>query len=234
MAARARCIGFWAAARLRLLLTARRAGWGGVQSPFSASSRSSVVHDQRLRGVRASQPTPICFGARMWLTQQTPAAMTCRRGSVSVQASCTQPSKEHRMATYQVGYFVGSLASNSINRLLAKALVRLAPPELKLTEIPIKDLPLYSSDYDADYPPLGARAQAGDRRCRCRALRDARVQPLDPRRAEERHRLGQPALGKELLRAQAPRVSSAPRQARSAPRWRSRACAACCASATRR
>ena len=59
--------------------------------------------------------------------------------------------------TYKVGYFVGSLASTSINRLLAKALVRLAPPELEMTEIAIKDLPLYSSDFDADYPPV-ARA----------------------------------------------------------------------------
>lgn len=61
------------------------------------------------------------------------------------------------MATYKVGYFVGSLAKGSINRLLSKALVRLAPPQLALTEIPIKDLPLYSYDYDADYPPV-ARA----------------------------------------------------------------------------
>jgi len=36
------------------------------------------------------------------------------------------------MTTYHVGYLVGSLAKGSINRLLAKALVRLAPPELKL------------------------------------------------------------------------------------------------------
>lgn len=61
------------------------------------------------------------------------------------------------MATYKVGYFVGSLSSTSINRLLAKALARLAPPELQLTEIPIKDLPLYSPDYDANFPPV-ARA----------------------------------------------------------------------------
>ena len=61
------------------------------------------------------------------------------------------------MARYKVGYFVGSLSSTSINRRLAKALVRLAPPELELIEIPIKDLPLYSQDYDADYPPV-ARA----------------------------------------------------------------------------
>ncbi len=32
------------------------------------------------------------------------------------------------MATYKVGFFVGSLSSTSINRLLAKALVKLVPP----------------------------------------------------------------------------------------------------------
>ena len=61
------------------------------------------------------------------------------------------------MAQYKVGYFVGSLSSTSINRMLAKALVRLAPAELVLSEIPIRDLPLYSQDYDADYPSV-ARA----------------------------------------------------------------------------
>lgn len=55
---------------------------------------------------------------------------------------------------YSVGYFVGSLSSTSINRTLSKALVRLAPDELQLEEIPINDLPLYSPDYDADYPPI--------------------------------------------------------------------------------
>lgn len=61
------------------------------------------------------------------------------------------------MQTYKVGYLIGSLATASINRQLAKALVRLAPPALAMTEIPIRDLPLYSYDYDADYPPV-ARA----------------------------------------------------------------------------
>ena len=65
------------------------------------------------------------------------------------------------MTRYKVGYFVGSLATASINRTLSKALIRLAPPELELVEIPIKGLPLYSYDYDADYPPEG------------RALKDA-------------------------------------------------------------
>ena len=61
------------------------------------------------------------------------------------------------MSQYKVGYFVGSLSSTSINRLLAKALVGLAPECLELVEIPIRDLPLYSQDYDDDFPPV-ARA----------------------------------------------------------------------------
>jgi chromate reductase, NAD(P)H dehydrogenase (quinone) len=61
------------------------------------------------------------------------------------------------MTTYQVGYLIGSLAKASINRKLATALVRLAPAELDMAEIPFKDLPLYSYDYDADFPPA-ARA----------------------------------------------------------------------------
>jgi chromate reductase len=61
------------------------------------------------------------------------------------------------MATYKVGYLIGSLAKASINRKLAKALVRLAPGELEMTEISFKELPLYSYDYDKDFPPA-ARA----------------------------------------------------------------------------
>ena len=57
------------------------------------------------------------------------------------------------MSDYKVGYLVGSLATKSINRLLARALVRLAPPGLAMTEIPFRDLPVYSQDYDADFPP---------------------------------------------------------------------------------
>ncbi len=54
---------------------------------------------------------------------------------------------------YKVGYFVGSLYSKSINRVLSKALIKVAPDDLEFFEIPIKDLPLYSPDFDADYPP---------------------------------------------------------------------------------
>lgn len=57
------------------------------------------------------------------------------------------------MTTHQVGYLIGSLSSQSINRTLAKALVHLAPHSMRLTEIPIGDLPLYNRDADEDYPP---------------------------------------------------------------------------------
>ncbi len=59
------------------------------------------------------------------------------------------------MTTHTVGYFVGSLAKESVNRKLATALVRLAPRGLKMEEIPIRDLPHYSYDYDVAYPPQG-------------------------------------------------------------------------------
>lgn len=58
------------------------------------------------------------------------------------------------MPEYKVGYLIGSLASASINRKLANALVHLAPPELQMTEIAFKDLPLYSYDYDTAFPPV--------------------------------------------------------------------------------
>ena len=56
--------------------------------------------------------------------------------------------------TYTVGYIVGSLSLKSINRALALALSRLAPPELRLTEISIAKLPLYSHDHDPNYPAV--------------------------------------------------------------------------------
>ena len=65
------------------------------------------------------------------------------------------------MSNFSVGYIVGSLSSHSMNRTLAKALIRLAPDNLTLVEIPIGDLPLYNRDFDDDYPAVG------------RALKDA-------------------------------------------------------------
>ncbi len=60
------------------------------------------------------------------------------------------------MPRYKVGYFVGSLSSASINRVLSRALIRLAPEDLEFTEIAISDLPLYSPDFDDHYPAEAA------------------------------------------------------------------------------
>ena len=61
------------------------------------------------------------------------------------------------MNTYKIGYFIGSLSSTSINRILSRALIKVSPPDLEFVEIPIGNLPLYSPDYDKDFPPA-ARA----------------------------------------------------------------------------
>jgi chromate reductase len=67
-----------------------------------------------------------------------------------------RPMKGNEMPTYKVGYFIGSLSSASINRVLSRALIRLAPEDLEFTEIAISDLPLYSPDFDNHYPPEAA------------------------------------------------------------------------------
>lgn len=62
---------------------------------------------------------------------------------------------------YKVGYFVGSLSTQSVNRTLSKALLRLAPSDLRFTEIGIGELPLYNRDLDGDYPAVAREFKAG-------------------------------------------------------------------------
>lgn len=83
-----------------------------------------------------------------------------RRGGHGGVANCKRIVRwlNSRSATLsEVGYVIGSLASQSINRRLALALVKLAPAHLRFREIPIRDLPLYSYDHDADYPEVAKR-----------------------------------------------------------------------------
>lgn len=58
------------------------------------------------------------------------------------------------MSKFTVGYFVGSLAKESINRKLANALIKLSPENLSFKEITFGDLPLYSYDHDANFPKV--------------------------------------------------------------------------------
>jgi chromate reductase, NAD(P)H dehydrogenase (quinone) len=53
----------------------------------------------------------------------------------------------------QIGYVVGSLRKDSINRKLATALVKLGPPDFNFKELRIGDLPLYNQDDDRNQAP---------------------------------------------------------------------------------
>lgn len=61
------------------------------------------------------------------------------------------------MNSIKVAVFVGSLRLESFNRCLARAIEKLAPAELTFEFVRIDDLPLYSQDLDADYPPVCRR-----------------------------------------------------------------------------
>jgi chromate reductase, NAD(P)H dehydrogenase (quinone) len=71
---------------------------------------------------------------------------------------------ESNMSQIKIAVFVGSLRRDSFNRCLARAVEKLAPSELTFTDIRIDDLPLYSQDFDADYPPVCQ--SAAEKRCR--------------------------------------------------------------------
>src|SRR6187402_3836531 len=48
----------------------------------------------------------------------------------------------------QIGYVIGSLRKESINRKLAHALIKLGPPDFTFKDLRIGDLPLYNQDDD--------------------------------------------------------------------------------------
>lgn len=52
------------------------------------------------------------------------------------------------MDQYQIAVVVGSLRRESYNRQLAKAVIKLAPPEFSFHDLRIDDLPLYNQDDD--------------------------------------------------------------------------------------
>jgi chromate reductase, NAD(P)H dehydrogenase (quinone) len=53
----------------------------------------------------------------------------------------------------QIGYVVGSLRKESINRKLANAVIKLGPPDFNFKELRIGDLPLYNQDQDGAQAP---------------------------------------------------------------------------------
>jgi hypothetical protein len=139
--------------------------------------------------------------------------------------------EESRMSTYKVGYFIGSLATASINRQLAHALVRLAPPELAMTEIPFRDLPLYSYDYDADYPPPAKAFKSAIAAVDAVLFVTPEYNRSIPGGLKNAIDWASRPYGKNSFTR---KRSSAPRPAPSARRSRKRSCEACCRSAIRR
>jgi chromate reductase len=54
--------------------------------------------------------------------------------------------------TYKIAVVVGSIRRDSFNKQLAHALISLAPQDFSFEFLDIASLPLYSQDYDADFP----------------------------------------------------------------------------------
>jgi chromate reductase len=61
------------------------------------------------------------------------------------------------MSKTRVAVLVGSLRKDSFNKKLAKAVEKLAPADFEFQHIRIDNLPLYSQDFDGDYPAEPAR-----------------------------------------------------------------------------
>ena len=61
------------------------------------------------------------------------------------------------MPLINVAVLVGSLRKDSINLKLARAVERLASAELKFDYLQIGNLPLYTQEFDAEYPPVCQR-----------------------------------------------------------------------------
>lgn len=70
----------------------------------------------------------------------------------------------------KIGFFVGSLRKDSINRIYANALANLLPSEYEASFIAIHDLPLFNEDADSDDPEQWPEAVA-----RLRAATDEAV-----------------------------------------------------------
>ena len=60
----------------------------------------------------------------------------------------------------KIAVVVGSIRKESINRKLAKALIRLAPKDLECELVRIDDLPVFNQDHDQDPPQQVARVKA--------------------------------------------------------------------------
>lgn len=64
------------------------------------------------------------------------------------------------MERYRIAVIVGSLRKDSLNRMMANAVVKLAPPDFSFEQSQIGDLPLYNQDGDANQAESVKRLKA--------------------------------------------------------------------------
>jgi chromate reductase len=64
------------------------------------------------------------------------------------------------VSQHKIAVVVGSLRRDSINRKLAGAIVKLAPPEFRFNQLQIGDVPLYNQDQEADPAPAVKRLKS--------------------------------------------------------------------------
>ena len=100
------------------------------------------------------------------------------------------------MAKHKLGIIVGSNRRESINRKLAQALAKLGADAFDANFIRSTICRCTTRTTSTPVPAPVARFKARSRSLRRPAVRHPRAQPLDPRRAEERHRLGLAPWGK--------------------------------------
>jgi chromate reductase len=67
---------------------------------------------------------------------------------------------EERVVARKIAVVVGSVRKESINRKLAKALIKLAPKNLECEFVRIDDLPVFNQDHDQNPPQQVARVKA--------------------------------------------------------------------------
>ena len=136
--------------------------------------------------------------------------------------------QEGKSMAHTIVTIVGWLRKESFSLKIANALAKLAPASLKLDVTTLEGISFFNQDLEAD--PAGRLAGVPRKAAEVerRAVRDARIQPLDPRRPEERHRRRLASLRQELVPRQAGRHRQQFARARSAASARPSICRTSC------
>jgi chromate reductase, NAD(P)H dehydrogenase (quinone) len=129
--------------------------------------------------------------------------------------------------SYRVGVIVGSLRKDSFNRQLARAVQKLAPPELSFHDIRIDDLPLYNQDDDNDPHPNVKRLKSEVTASQALLFATPEYNRSIPQVCSRMRSTMPRARGARACGVRGLRESSASRSGRLALPWRNSICATC-------